>query len=80
MPLRPPGTGKTTTIGHIIAEFVARGNKILVTCPSNAAVDVMVDKIVKKSIRVIRLGHPVRTSPHLRPYTLDAYLRFNFIY
>ena len=70
----PPGTGKTTTISNIISEFAARDMKILVTCPSNAAVDVLVEKCIHKKIRVIRLGHPVRTSQHLRAWTLDAHL------
>ena len=70
----PPGTGKTTTISNVISEFAARDMKILVTCPSNAAVDVLVEKCIHKKIRVIRLGHPVRTSQHLRQWTLDAHL------
>ena len=73
----PPGTGKTTTIAHVIAEYVARGMKILVTCPSNAAVDVLLERVAKMKINIRRLGHPVRTSPHLRQYTLDAMLKQN---
>ena len=68
----PPGTGKTTTIAAIVGEHVARGTKVIVTCPSNAAVDVLVEKLAKSKIKVTRLGHPARTSPHLRNYTLDA--------
>jgi len=73
----PPGTGKTTTIAHVIAEFVARGMKILVTCPSNAAVDVLLERVAKMGINIRRLGHPVRTSPHLRQLTMDAKLKQN---
>ena len=75
--LGPPGTGKTTTVAHVIAEYVARGLKVLVTCPSNAAVDVLLERVAKMKINVRRLGHPVRTSPHLRHYTLDAELKTN---
>ena len=75
--LGPPGTGKTTTVAHVIAEYVARGLKVLVTCPSNAAVDVLLERVAKMKINVRRLGHPVRTSPHLRDYTLDAELKTN---
>ena len=63
----PPGTGKTTTIAAVINEFAKRDLKILVTCPSNAAVDVLLERTVKMNVKVRRLGHPARTSPHLRP-------------
>lgn len=35
----PPGTGKTTTLGHIVTSLLARGQRILVTSTTNAAVD-----------------------------------------
>ena len=52
----PPGTGKTTTITSIISEQVARKTKVIVCCPSNAAVDVLVDKLAKAGVKVLRLG------------------------
>ncbi len=35
----PPGTGKTTTLGHIVAELLGQGQRILITSTTNAAVD-----------------------------------------
>jgi hypothetical protein len=35
----PPGTGKTTTLGHIVAKLVARGERVLVLAHANVAVD-----------------------------------------
>ena len=35
----PPGTGKTTTLGHIITELLAQGQRLLITSTTNAAVD-----------------------------------------
>jgi hypothetical protein len=35
----PPGTGKTTTLGHIVTELLSQGQRILVTSTTNAAVD-----------------------------------------
>ena len=35
----PPGTGKTTTLGHIVTELLSHGQRILVTSTTNAAVD-----------------------------------------
>lgn len=35
----PPGTGKTTTLGHIVTALLGQGLRILVTSTTNAAVD-----------------------------------------
>ncbi|HEU5348707.1 MAG TPA: AAA domain-containing protein [Ktedonobacterales bacterium] len=35
----PPGTGKTTTLGHTVAELLRRGESVLVVAHSNAATD-----------------------------------------
>jgi superfamily I DNA and/or RNA helicase len=35
----PPGTGKTTTLGHIVTELLHQGQRILITSTTNAAVD-----------------------------------------
>lgn len=35
----PPGTGKTTSLGALVAEMVIRGERVLVTAHSNVAVD-----------------------------------------
>lgn len=37
----PPGTGKSFTLGHIVAELVKRGERVLVLANTNAATDVM---------------------------------------
>lgn len=35
----PPGTGKTRTISHIVTELMARGQRVLLTSTTNAALD-----------------------------------------
>jgi len=35
----PPGTGKTFTLGHVIAQAIERGEKVLVLSSANAAVE-----------------------------------------
>jgi superfamily I DNA and/or RNA helicase len=35
----PPGTGKTTTLGHVVTELLNRGQRLLITSTTNAAVD-----------------------------------------
>jgi DNA polymerase III delta prime subunit len=37
----PPGTGKSQTITNLIADFVARGKRVLFACEKRAAIDVV---------------------------------------
>jgi len=41
----PPGTGKTTTLGHIVTELLHKDYRILVTSTTNAAVDQALAKL-----------------------------------
>lgn len=68
----PPGTGKTTTIVAAITEMASKNQKILVTAPSNAAVDLLAEKLSEKGLEVLRVGNPVRVSERLNKLTLDA--------
>ena len=68
----PPGTGKTTTVAEMIRRAVANGQKILACAPSNTGVDNLLDKLVRKGLRVVRIGHPARVQEELQAYTLDS--------
>jgi len=68
----PPGTGKTTTLVRAIREVVTREKQVLVTAPSNAAVDLLVEKLVQKEINVVRIGHPARVTQSVVNNSLDA--------
>lgn len=67
----PPGTGKTTTIVEAIFQTVSEGKSVLVCAPSNAATDLLVEKLAAKEIRVLRLGHPARITEDILSHTLD---------
>lgn len=67
----PPGTGKTTAVVALIREAIRRGDKILACAPSNAAVDLLVDRLLAAGEEPVRLGHPARVSPLLRDRALD---------
>lgn len=68
----PPGTGKTTTLVEAIQRTIKSENQVLVCAPSNAAVDLLVDKLSERSLNVIRIGHPARVTEQTLSKTLDA--------
>lgn len=68
----PPGTGKTTTLVQAIKATVHAEGQSLVCAPSNAAVDLLADKLSSEGLRVLRLGHPARVTEQSLSKTLDA--------
>jgi ATP-dependent RNA/DNA helicase IGHMBP2 len=68
----PPGTGKTTTLVQAIVHTVQEEKQALVTAPSNAAVDLLADKLSDQGLRVLRIGHPARVTEQSLSKTLDA--------
>jgi ATP-dependent RNA/DNA helicase IGHMBP2 len=68
----PPGTGKTTTLVHAIYHVVQSEKQVLVCAPSNAAVDLLADKLSEKNLNVLRIGHPARVTEQSLSKTLDA--------
>lgn len=68
----PPGTGKTTTLVAAIAETVKAEGQVLVTAPSNAAVDLLAEKLGDRGLNVVRIGHPARVTEQTLSKTLDA--------
>lgn len=68
----PPGTGKTTTLVQSILEVLKAESQILVCAPSNAAVDLLVEKLSEKDVDVLRIGHPARVTERILNTTLDA--------
>ncbi len=68
----PPGTGKTTTIVQAIKLLAKEENAILVTAPSNAAVDLLTDKLSQEGLNVVRIGNISRVDDDLIKHTLDG--------
>lgn len=69
----PPGTGKTTTLVQAIKALFQRDRqKILVTAPSNTAVDLLSEKLSEQGLNVLRIGNPARVSERLLALTLDS--------
>jgi ATP-dependent RNA/DNA helicase IGHMBP2 len=70
----PPGTGKTTTLIGAVETVLSVEKQVLVCAPSNAAADLLTEKIAARGMRVLRVGNPARISDSIVPYTLDAML------
>lgn len=68
----PPGTGKTTTLVAAVAAVIEQDEEqVLVVAPSNAAVDLLSDKLSKAGLNVLRIGNPARVSPEQMTLTLE---------
>ncbi|KAJ5972198.1 Dna2/Cas4 domain of unknown function DUF83 [Penicillium vulpinum] len=63
-----PGTGKTTTIAHIIRALVAQGKSVLLTSYTHTAVDNILLKIRDDGIRVLRIGATVKIHPDVQEF------------
>ena len=69
----PPGTGKTYTAIEILSIMVKHNvGPILATADSNVAVDNLLQGLIDKGIRAIRIGQPVKVREQLRDATLIA--------
>lgn len=68
----PPGTGKSHVLAEVAAQAVARGQRLLCTAASNAAVDHLMELCLDAGLRTVRVGHPARVSPRLQHHTLDV--------
>ena len=53
----PPGTGKTTTLIEAIIQLIQAGEKILVSAPSNTAVDNIAKGLIAQGVHVLRVGN-----------------------
>lgn len=67
----PPGTGKTTALLAYVFEMVHRKKRLLLTAPSNAAVDLLVAGCAERGISAVRMGHPMRLSDEVQRFGLD---------
>src|SRR5439155_8487271 len=69
----PPGTGKTTTLVQAIKALLQKDRKqVLVVAPSNAAVDLLSEKLSDEGLNVVRVGNPARVNERQMNLTLDS--------
>ncbi len=70
----PPGTGKTTTLVEAILQLIAKGEKILVTAPSNTAVDHISKELIRQDVKVLRVGNASKVDETIFAHTPEGRL------
>ncbi|CAM9748570.1 unnamed protein product, partial [Ectocarpus sp. 12 AP-2014] len=69
----PPGTGKSTTIFHVIDSRVRQDARVLVTSTRNQAVDAVTEKI--HTLGVLVFGNDMRLGKFAKQFTIDGRLQ-----
>lgn len=70
----PPGTGKTKTLATAIAHLVSQKKRVIVSAPSNTAVDHLCHQLLAAKIGLLRVGNEEKMSAAVQEYTIDGYL------
>lgn len=70
----PPGTGKTTTLVEGIVQLVKAGQKVLVSAPSNTAVDNIAKGLIREKLIVLRVGNTNKVDETIFPHTPEGKL------
>ena len=70
----PPGTGKTTTLIEAILQLIKAGEKILVSAPSNTAVDNIAKGLAEKNVQILRIGNTSKVDEAVFLHTPEGKL------
>ena len=70
----PPGTGKTTTLIEAIIQLVKNGEKILVSAPSNTAVDNIAKGLIQQGVKLLRVGNASKADAAIFSHTPEGRL------
>jgi len=68
----PPGTGKTTTIVALLERLMVEEGRVLVTAPSNKAVQVLAERFIPRNqdSASLLVGVEEKIPEHLKPFSL----------
>ncbi|MEZ5039341.1 MAG: AAA domain-containing protein [Saprospiraceae bacterium] len=70
----PPGTGKTTTLVEVVRLLCKEEQTVLVTAPSNTAVDLLTERLAAIGLNVLRIGNISRVDENIIKHTLESKL------
>jgi predicted DNA helicase len=68
----PPGTGKTTTLLEAILQLIGMGEKVLVSAPSNTAVDHISKGLILQGVKLLRVGNASKVDETIFPHTPEG--------
>jgi ATP-dependent RNA/DNA helicase IGHMBP2 len=70
----PPGTGKTTTLIEAILQIIKDDKKVLVSAPSNAAVDNIAKGLILQGVKLLRVGNTSKVDEMIFSHTPEGKL------
>ncbi len=70
----PPGTGKTTTLVEAIFQLVQKEEKILVSAPSNTAMDNIAKGLIAQGVKILRVGNSSKVDETIFQHTPEGKL------
>jgi superfamily I DNA and/or RNA helicase len=70
----PPGTGKTTTLIEAIIQLIKAGEKVLVSAPSNTAVDNIAKGLIDEGVKLLRVGNTSKVDEAIFSHTPEGRL------
>jgi ATP-dependent RNA/DNA helicase IGHMBP2 len=70
----PPGTGKTTTLIEAIVQLTRNGEKVLVSAPSNTAVDNIAKGLLQQQVKLLRVGNASKADEAIFAHTPEGRL------
>lgn len=70
----PPGTGKTTTLVEAVQHLVNSGEKVLISAPSNTAVDNIAKGLIEKGVKLLRVGNASKVDEIIFAHTPEGKL------
>jgi len=70
----PPGTGKTTTLIEGIVQLIKAGEKVLVSAPSNTAVDHLAKGLIQQGVKLLRVGNASKVDETIFAHTPEGKL------
>ena len=70
----PPGTGKTTTLVEAIIQLIKNGEKVLLSAPSNTAVDNISKGLIERGVHLLRVGNTSKVDEAIFMHTPEGRL------
>lgn len=68
----PPGTGKTTTLTEAVLQLIKKGEKVLVSAPSNTAVDNIARSLIAAGAGILRVGNSSKADARIFAFTPEG--------